>query len=375
MSISKSAFMLAVVALSLATASARADDLAATVANTLRDSGALTGYRVNVKAKSGTVWLEGKVSDSRQIEAAINAAENVDGVERVVNRLSIGETASSTLVDMFDMPASIRTLVGMPTLAKDEEVEEPQSEEAAAQALMVMSEQASDEIQLTGAVAPQARGQTQASRSQMRGGRAVASPRPTASAAKQGVPRPLAQQAARPMQPPQGQGRQQPAAGRQNQRMAMKASAMGAGGNGYPMEGSVADGQMVPGSMRMTEGYASGPEGMSGAIPGGIPGAPGNAGGMGGPMPMGSAGAGMPPVPMRGDGPNVPNYAWPSYAASPNYAAVQYPTQYSPTAWPYIGPFYPYPQVPLGWRRVSLEWDDGWWFLDFDDRHTHSHHR
>lgn len=229
MSISKSAFMLAVVALSLATASARADDLAATVANTLRDSGALTGYRVNVKAKSGTVWLEGKVSDSRQIEAAINAAENVEGVERVVNRLSIGETASSTLVDMFDMPASIRTLVGMPTLAKDEEVEEPQSEEAAAQALMVMSEQASDEIQLTGAVAPQARGQTQASRSQMRGGRAVASPRPTASAAKQGVPRPLAQQAARPMQPPQGQGRQQPAAGRQNQRMAMKAKRHGSG--------------------------------------------------------------------------------------------------------------------------------------------------
>ena len=71
---------------------------------------------------------------------------------------------------------------------------------------------------------------------------------------------------------------------------------------------------------------------------------------------------------MRGDGPNVPNYAWPSYAASPNYAALQYPTQYSPTAWPYIGPFYPYPQVPLGWRRVSLEWDDGWWYLDFDER-------
>ena len=25
---------------------------------------------------------------------------------------------------------------------------------------------------------------------------------------------------------------------------------------------------------------------------------------------------------------------------------------------PYIGPFYPYPQVPLGWRKVQLEWDD-----------------
>ena len=70
----------------------------------------------------------------------------------------------------------------------------------------------------------------------------------------------------------------------------------------------------------------------------------------------------------RYDAPNLPNYAWPGYAASPNYAALTYPQQYSPSAWPYIGPFYPYPQVPLGWRKISLEWDDGWWFLDFTDR-------
>ena len=68
------------------------------------------------------------------------------------------------------------------------------------------------------------------------------------------------------------------------------------------------------------------------------------------------------------DSPNLPNYAWPGYAAYPNYAALTYPQQYSPSAWPYIGPFYPYPQVPLGWRKVSLEWDDGWWFLDFTDK-------
>lgn len=68
------------------------------------------------------------------------------------------------------------------------------------------------------------------------------------------------------------------------------------------------------------------------------------------------------------DAPYLPNYAWPGYAAYPNYAALTYPQQYSPTAWPYIGPFYPYPQVPLGWRKVSLEWDDGWWFLDFTDK-------
>ena len=132
-------------------------------------------------------------------------------------------------------------------------------------------------------------------------------------------------------------------------------------------EGPLADGQVVPGTMQYSDGgYAGGPQGMGAPAPAGP--------GMGGPAPMGTAGVGMPPVPMRGDGPNMPNYAWPSYAAHPNYGAVQYPTQYSPTAWPYIGPFYPYPQVPLGWRRVSLEWDDGWWWLDFDERHYHSHH-
>jgi hypothetical protein len=66
--------------------------------------------------------------------------------------------------------------------------------------------------------------------------------------------------------------------------------------------------------------------------------------------------------------PNNPNYAWPAYAQYPNYAAVSYPTQYSASAWPYIGPFYPYPQVPLGWRKATLEWDDGYWNLSFSPR-------
>ena len=89
----------------------------------------------------------------------------------------------------------------------------------------------------------------------------------------------------------------------------------------------------------------------------------------GGPQPMMMPSSGMGVAPARYDHPNMPSYAWPSYASHPNYAAVTYPKQYSPTAWPYIGPFYPYPQVPLGWRKVSLEWDDGWWMLDFKDRH------
>lgn len=84
------------------------------------------------------------------------------------------------------------------------------------------------------------------------------------------------------------------------------------------------------------------------------------------PMPM-YAGAASGNAPAVYDQPNMPSYAWPSYASYPNYAAVSYPKQYSPMAWPYIGPFYPYPQVPLGWRKVTLEWDDGWWMLDFAD--------
>ena len=94
------------------------------------------------------------------------------------------------------------------------------------------------------------------------------------------------------------------------------------------------------------------------------------------PLPMYTAAAGGGGVaPARYDQPCLPNYAWPSYAAYPNYAAVTYPKQYSPTAWPYIGPFYPYPQVPLGWRKVTLEWDDGWWFLDFKDQPASCWHR
>jgi hypothetical protein len=86
------------------------------------------------------------------------------------------------------------------------------------------------------------------------------------------------------------------------------------------------------------------------------------------PLPMYAPGAPSGVSPVNCDQPALPGYAWPSYAAYPNYASVTYPRQYSPTAWPYIGPFYPYPQVPLGWRQVTLQWDDGWWFLDFKDK-------
>jgi hypothetical protein len=98
-------------------------------------------------------------------------------------------------------------------------------------------------------------------------------------------------------------------------------------------------------------------------------GAPTNAGPAmnSGPLPEGPAGmTGATQASMPGN----PNYAWPSYAPYPNFSAVGYPTAYPWQAWPNIGPFYPYPEVPLDWRAVTLRWDDGIWWLDFKKNYT-----
>lgn len=118
-------------------------------------------------------------------------------------------------------------------------------------------------------------------------------------------------------------------------------------------------------------GHSGGHGGMiydGGAIAGGA--VAGGAAGMmgldGGPVPEGPA------IPGAGQGaqPGYPNYAWPSYAPHPNFSAVGYPTVYPWQAWPNIGPFYPYPEVPLDWRAVTLRWDDGLWWLDFKKHYT-----
>lgn len=126
-----------------------------------------------------------------------------------------------------------------------------------------------------------------------------------------------------------------------------------------------ASGETVVGSSMPVVGGGAGPRAFAPSMLTGAQDMGG--GGMPAPVPMHqgpSYGAGVP----RYDQPAMPNYAWPSYAAYPNYAAVTYPKQYSASAWPYIGPFYPYPQVPLGWRKVTLEWDDGLWYLDFNSK-------
>lgn len=77
------------------------------------------------------------------------------------------------------------------------------------------------------------------------------------------------------------------------------------------------------------------------------------------PLPLGPAGGGA----AMGGSPPLPPYAWPTYAPYPNMSRVAYPTAYPYNAFPYIGPFYPFPKVPLGWRSVTLSWEDGHWWL------------
>ena len=69
------------------------------------------------------------------------------------------------------------------------------------------------------------------------------------------------------------------------------------------------------------------------------------------------------PSPYDLNPPQMPPYAWPTYAPYNNYSRVAYPEAYPYNAWPFIGPVYPFPKIPLGWRSVKLEWEDGhWWF-------------
>ena len=61
--------------------------------------------------------------------------------------------------------------------------------------------------------------------------------------------------------------------------------------------------------------------------------------------------------------PPLPPYAWPTYAPYNNASRIAYPQAYPYNAFPFIGPYYPFPKVPLGWRKVTLEWEDGHWYL------------
>ncbi|HAU48040.1 MAG TPA: hypothetical protein DCW57_03070, partial [Planctomycetaceae bacterium] len=239
-----------------------AEDIAKSVAVRLRDSGSLDGYRVKVRAKQGTVWLEGEVSDAKNIAAAVGLAESTAGVERVVNRLAVASQASGR-----------QSNLALPQRAwEDAGVRQPVQRERPAQKLP-NAKSALSETQQVG----------WANEEMVRPESAAGIPARMAA-----TPRPMRMSSSAPVQP--------------------------VGMRSMSRQEMIGGEQVVPGSMRFYEGSAQSPAQAS-APPASMPptGMPGMA--PGGPRPMGAAGVGAPPIPMRGDGPNVPNYAWPSYAS------------------------------------------------------------
>ena len=276
-------FVMALVAASAAALPALADDAEITgqIVSQLRqqqNSGALKGFRIRVKCDEGTVHLQGRVSNTAQLEAALDVARTTKGVKLVVNDL---EVISAEADAPLRQPKAILSHFGEAMTRTFDPVSDPSPADsdaaAAPRPVALTSLEPAKETSPAGAKAPRRI-------NQVAGGQ---SPLAFASAKGSSL----------------------------RTRRAVSAAQYTADGGSRPL-----------------------------AVPtGGI-------------------------TPARYDNPHMPPYAWPSYAAYPNYAGVTYPEQYSVTAWPFIGPFYPYPQVPLGWRRVTLEWDDGWWMLDFKSR-------
>jgi hypothetical protein len=293
------------------------------ISNHIQQSGQLKNYRIGVTYKDGLATLAGTVTSEQQRDAAIQLAKEVKGVKRVECKLTCTEQKS----------AATEQQSGLANEFANRQLNELGAGEPGRQAPTPPSAEAT----LAGFQGEQS-GVMQA----------------YGNGGQQMQAAPQQQQLQRPMM-----------LARNN--APMNRQAFGRRGNmPLPAPRPGMDPRIQQASCQGPGCYQAGPytEGYGGG-----------GGGMGAPMPVAP---GVVPAGFGGghgqvyENPQMPGYAWPSYASYPNYAALSYPTQYSPTAWPYIGPFYPYPQVPLAWRKVSLEWDDGWWFLDFS-AHNSSH--
>jgi hypothetical protein len=297
-------------------------EVAERIAASLRASGQLHGYKIGVKFQDGTAWLRGQVTTHEQMNTALKLVFQTPGVTRVVNNLTISGDANAASV--ADQPAASPVPV-----AAYNNAPQPASYSQPMNPAPAAAEMAGQQLQqAAGAMAPEQFSRPAMSGTQMH---AVGS-QPDSVATS--------------FDPAQTQGVDTATLEAPEPAVAAKTNGLRPMPIAYtqPVEPT----QAVP-----TPAAQPGPP-----LPVGQPGAP---------IPQYVTPPGAAMAPPHYDQPNMPNYAWPSYAASPNYAALTYPKQYSPTAWPYIGPFYPYPQVPLGWRKVTLEWHDGWWNLDFDD--------
>ncbi|QDT02986.1 periplasmic protein [Rubripirellula lacrimiformis] len=363
---------------------------------TSRDSGALKDFTLDMKVDDGVVVFKGNVSESAQKDLVLGAAAGIEGIANIVDEVRVSnaqpvataapeatvlkpQAAVSTVGQSELTPTTVESasdfsfrnalaaqaraiepMNGMPGEVRPASALEPVSDDAVVNAVVAALGRAKDAGQLkgfgvdvksnNGVLQLTGRASSEEQRTAILG---IAESVPGVSGIREAIT------VGSPA--PSGLARLPQAPALSNVAPQMHAAApMG----GVPAQYASAPMNQAPQAMTAPYRMQQGQMPMQAQASGMHMQHRGNPM-MGQPVPMGpSAPAGAP----RYDSPNLPNYAWPGYAAAPNYAAVTYPQQYSPSAWPYIGPFYPYPQVPLGWRKVSLEWDDGWWFLDFTDR-------
>ncbi|MHC2066671.1 BON domain-containing protein [Bremerella sp. T1] len=286
-----------------------------------KSEGSLKGFNIGLRVEEGVVWLEGHVSNPQQHDLAVDVARRVSGVQRVVDAIRI-EGNAVVMPEAAEAPRDLAA-ADLTKPAPQPEVKpaaQPRMEQVAQQLPEVpqMIEEPMLEPQgdfSFSPVQPVSAEKPSADESVMANQPTPAAPIRQLKPVPAGQPRPM------PAQAPAYQvaANNNAAAANAHARMAQQPMAAVAPPAYYPAQYGY--------------GYYR---------------------------------------PARYDHPHMPGYAWPAYAAHPNYAAVTYPKQYSPQAWPYIGPFYPYPQVPLGWRKVEMEWKDGWWTLDFKARRHNS---
>ena len=309
-------------------------EVAEQIARNLRSSGQMSNYKVGVKYQDGTVWLRGHVSNQEQIKTVLTLVFQTPGVTRVVNELSVASSPSSEPPASQPKPSSSQ-LPAKGTNVDHSPVTPSRDNPLRSRQAALVAEKARQ---------PQQPGLAERLESILSRGFEQQAPSPVPireerPAQADRVPNSFAVSTVEPASAEESREAPQPIQTPQRAKPMAKASLRAT-------------------KVAMLQPGTRGPVAPNG-----------------GPLPMYTAAARSGVAPARYDQPCLPNYAWPSYAAYPNYATVTYPKQYSPTAWPYIGPFYPYPQVPLGWRKVTLEWDSGWWFLDFKDQPASCWHR
>jgi hypothetical protein len=356
--------------------------IALDIGNQLKTSGQLRDYRIGVKYKDGIAALSGTVANREQLQTALRLTQQMQGVDQVVNNLSIAK--SNPGISKPAQQANRANYVGLsPDQVQATRTSYQQAQNGGQQPQgygqqpnfrqgpngpmqngpmpngQMMSPQMQQQMAMQRQAMQQQMGQMGPG-SQQFGGMGPGPMGPQGSMG-QNMMGPQGRQSIPSLD---GMGPQQMGPMQQGPRMANRPrnNAPVPMGQQQVQQAMMAQQQQQQ-MQAMQAGCNCGPGGMGGGMGGG-----GYSEGMdvGPGGPMGAPAGGM------GGGPSydqaqMPGYAWPSYASYPNYAAITYPKQYSPSAWPYIGPFYPYPQVPLGWRKVCLEWDDGWWFLDFSD--------